>query len=87
MYTYSWADAGTQKNRLEALEEEKENPWIKRKSYQFKCLVRSTKIINYMDKKKGTMLEKVYTFVAYDLLDYGVWYYVKRLFRKMLSRK
>ena len=54
--------------------------------YKFKCFVRNPKLINYFDKRRGTLPEKIFTFCAYDLLDCGPWYFVKRLFFKIVKK-
>lgn len=59
----------------------------KKAMYRFKCLVRHKKIIQYIDSKKGTGIEKVYLFLAYDFLDYGPWHYVKLICSKLRKQK
>ena len=46
--------------------------------------------ISYFDKKSGGKLEKIYTFFAYDFLDYGPVHFLKRLLikiRKIIRNK
>jgi mannosyltransferase OCH1-like enzyme len=53
--------------------------------YQIKRKLHSPKIIAYFEARKGTRLEKIYLFLTYDLLDYGIIHYVKRMFSKLFS--
>ena len=41
------------------------------------------KCVRLAENKLGTKIDKVYTFIAYDLLDYGLLYFVQRLLRKI----
>ena len=63
------------------------NPLKTRIMWKIKCWARSPKKVARLDKIKGTKREKIYTFCAYDLLECGLWYYVKRFFKKIFKRK
>ncbi len=84
LYTYTWADVDTMKQREKELIEAKKTNLI---SWKVKCAVRSPQIINFFDKRKGTKIEKIYTFMAYDLLDNGAIYYIKRLRDRMFKKR
>ncbi len=57
--------------------------WYKQRIWELKCLVRHPALINFFDKRQGCFAEKAYTFFAYDFLDYGVLYWLKRLVNKI----
>lgn len=83
LYTESWGDdqgVGKQKRILEEL-----NGVRHRKDkimWKIKCWIRSPRIVDFFDQRKETTAEKIYTFVAYDLLDYGIKHFIIRLFTK-----
>ncbi len=83
LYTYTWADNSQQKQRENDILNKKKDKLNVKIIWKFKCLIRRPKFISYFDKKRGSRLERIYTFIAYDLIDCGVWYYVKRLWKRM----
>lgn len=60
--------------------------WLEKRLYYIKRFLRSRKINYYFEKKKGTLGQKIYTFIVYDLLDNGPWYYIKRLGKKWIRK-
>lgn len=85
LYTYTWAEADVVKQR-----ELLEKPHLTRRElirWKFKCRVRSPKLIAYFDARRGSAGERIYTFFAYDLLDYGVRHFVRRLVNKIFENK
>lgn len=83
LYTYTWADEETQKKRIKDINNESDKLLKTRLIWKIKVMVRDPKIISYFDSKRGSRLEKIYTFFAYDFLDYGPIHYVKKLFIKL----
>ena len=85
-YTYS---LGNEEERKKRQKEILKGPLkgIKLLVWKFKCLVRHPRIIVYLDKRKGSLFEKTYTFFAYDFLEKGFFYYIKRLFMKLFQKK
>ena len=86
LYLYTWADEDEKARRQNEIEENKPLKGSALLKWKFKCLVRSPRLINYFDKHKGSKAERLYTFMAYDFLDYGAWHFVKRAFRKLTGR-
>lgn len=86
LYTYTWSDESTVRQRERKI---MDSPTLTRSElirWKFKCFVRSPSLIKYFDAHKGKWYERIYTFIAYDLLDYGLTYYIRRLFRKLRSK-
>lgn len=83
LYTYSWADEAVQVKRCQEIASGKNKKLSARLIWRIKCAVRNPLVIAFFDKRRGTVIEKIYTFCAYDLLDCGVWYFVKRLSLKI----
>lgn len=83
--TISWADDETRLKREEEIRSGKRSkPSVNvRIIWKMKCFLRSPKIISFFDKRQGSNLDKIYTFIAYDFLDYGPVYYLKRVIRKV----
>lgn len=86
LYTYTWADETTQKNRKAEIIKGKNSQLSVKILWKIKCFVRSPKIISYFDSKRGYKREKIYTFLAYDLLDCGLLYYIKRTIHKFFKK-
>lgn len=87
LYTYTWADEEAQRKREAEIINKKKNRIGIRLVWKIKCAVRSPKIIAYFDNKRGSKSERIYTFLAYDFLDYGLIYFVKRLAHKVIRKK
>lgn len=85
LYTYSWADEKTAKERLEKCTTGELYSRKQRWMYKVKCVARNPAIVAFFDKRKGSRLECMYTFCAYDLLDYGLFYFLKKLVRKIIK--
>lgn len=83
LYTYTWSDEKTQKKREEEIKSGSNVTWCSKLLWKIKCLARSPEIIAYFDTKRGSRIEKLYTFLAYDFLDCGPIYFFKRLIRKI----
>lgn len=83
LYTYTWADEDTKAKREMEILSNKKSTVISKIIWKLKTMLRSPRYISFFDKRKGTMIEKIYTFIAYDLLDYGMFYFVKRLIKKV----
>ncbi len=85
LYTYTWADDHTQQKRLEEISSNHKNKLNVKILWKVKCLLRQPKLIAYFDERRGTNIERMYTFCAYDLLDNGLWYFIKRLCLKIFK--
>lgn len=86
LYTYTWAEPDVAGERDKSI---REKPTLTRRElirWRIKCLARSPKLIAYFDAHKGTLRDRLYTFAAYDLLDNGALYFIKRFARKMQGK-
>ena len=83
LYTYTWADEETVKKRNKEILNGKKDTIGVKLIWKIKCLVRSPKLISFFDTKRGTIAEKIYTFIAYDFLDYGPIHYLKLILSKI----
>ena len=83
LYTYTWADEETQKKRIADIKNESKKSFKSRFIWKIKLKMRNPKIISYFDQRRGSKLEKIYTFFAYDFLDYGPLHFLKRLLIKI----
>ena len=83
LYTYTWADELKRKQREEEILNRKREGLSVKLVWELKCFMRQPKFIKYFDRKRGSIIEKIYTFIAYDLIDCVIWYYVKRLWIKV----
>lgn len=54
--------------------------------YKIKRFFRNPKIINFCEKHNQSIFVRFYLFFAYDFLDYGMCYFVKLLFKKLIRR-
>lgn len=87
LYTYTWSDdKDAVADRERQLLADKKLSVKKRLAWKIKCKVRSPKLIGYFDARKGSKLEKIYTFLAYDFLDYGPWHFIKGVFNKIKNK-
>lgn len=86
LYTYTWADKETQRKREYEIINKKKNSFGTCFMWKIKCAMRSPKLIAYFDNKRGSKAERIYTFLAYDFLDYGLIYYIKRLAHKVIRK-
>ncbi len=86
LYTYSWGSEEEQERALKNIEQNRKLNFWRKSIWKLKCAVRNPGIIAYMDRRKGSILEKIYTFCAYDLLDNGPLYYVKRMITRLERR-
>lgn len=83
LYTYTWADENTVRQREKKLIEAPTLTRLELIRWKFKCLVRNPALVRYFDGHRGTWYERMYTFMAYDLLDCGLIYFIGRLFSKL----
>lgn len=86
LYTYTWAEEDIKKKRIKEILSNKKDSFSQRVIWKIKTVFRSPKLIAYFDKRKGTRLEKAYTFFAYDFLDYGLLHYLKRFIYKLIRK-
>lgn len=56
------------------------------KDTKLKHLLRNYKIFDFIEHNWGKSAISVYTFIAYDFLEMGVFYYIRRLFMKIKKR-
>lgn len=85
LYTFTWADPEEYAKRTKDIESRAKNKLGKKLLWKLKCLLRSPRCIQFLDRHKGSFVEHVYTFCAYDLLDNGPIYFIKRLIRKLFK--
>lgn len=48
------------------------------KNWKLKCFVRNPNLINWLERNGETKVSRLYVFCAYDLLDNGLVYFIKR---------
>ena len=77
------ADSKTHQKRIEEITNQDKLKFKNRAVWKIKCIVRTSKLISYMDRNKGKRIEKIYTFLAYDFLDNGAMYFLKRMLKKI----
>lgn len=87
LYTYTWADEEAQRKREAEIINKKPPQFSGCLMWKIKCAMRSPKLIAYFDNRRGTKSERIYTFLAYDFLDYGLIYFVKRFANKVIRKK
>ncbi len=90
LYTGTWCGDQLQVAEHEAeIKERLENGQKKsvRRRYKIKRFFRSPKIINFCDRHKKSLFARMYLFFAYDILDCGVWYFIKLAFKKLFGKK
>lgn len=89
LYTWSYLDDEVRSKRHEQIKQyfDRGKGSLKtRAKWKLQRFVRNPKLINYIDAKhRNSFFQKAYTFMAYDLIDNGIWYYIKRLFKKLFS--
>lgn len=83
LYTYTWADDEVRKKREADIMADKKKSSRTKVIWKIKTILRNPRFISFFDGVRGTKIDKVYTFIAYDLLDYGLLYFVQRLLRKI----
>lgn len=83
LYTYTWADDEVRKKREADIMADKKNSSRTKVIWKIKTILRNPRFISFFDGVRGTKIDKVYTFIAYDLLDYGLLHFVQRLLRKI----
>ena len=83
LYTYTWADDEVRKKREADIMADKKKSSRTKVILKIKTILRNPRFISFFDGVRGTKIDKVYTFIAYDLLDYGLLYFVQRLLRKI----
>ena len=56
------------------------------KDTRWKRFLKQPEKFDFIEKHLGSKAVKVYTFLVYDLLDFGPLYYLNRIFRKFLKK-
>ncbi|MBS5431255.1 MAG: hypothetical protein KHX75_09285 [Lachnospiraceae bacterium] len=54
--------------------------------WKLKCWLRNPNLINWLERNGETALSKTYIFFAYDFLDNGLYYFIKRIWSKIMKR-
>lgn len=85
LYTFTWAAPEEYTKRTNDIQNQAKNTLVNKLLWKLKCLVRNPRFIQFFDRHKGTFAERVYVFCAYDLLDNGPIYFVKRLMLKLFK--
>jgi hypothetical protein len=88
--TTSWADEKRRKARLREINDYldpsfggKIRNFFRFIGWKAKCIVRMPAIVSFFDARKDHICAKIYTFFAYDLLEYGLLHYFRLIFRKV----
>ena len=85
LYAYSWSDdADKQKKDIPPQLSRKEQRKVDFK-WELRRKLCAPAIIAYMDQRKGSAIEKLYTFFCYDLMDFGLKYYLKKIIHKIFK--
>ena len=90
--TFSWADAKKRKARQREIRDIL-NPsfggrirnFFRFIAWKVKCAIRAPEIVAYFDKRKNSISGKLYTFLAYDFLEYGPLHYLRLVFKKVAN--
>lgn len=64
--------------------------WVRKKDYKdtrLKKYLRDPKRFVFIEKYFNRKIVDIYTFFAYDFLEVGMTYYIKRIFNKLMERK
>lgn len=85
LYTCTWGEPEKAAEREKELLQGKPTSKKMRFVWKIKCAARNPKLIAFFDKRKGTKIERIYTFLAYDFLDLGPNYWLKRLLKRYFS--
>lgn len=56
----------------------------KYKNTKIKRFLKQPQRFNYIEKHFGDKAVKIYTFIVYDLLEFGVWFYIKKLVNRII---
>lgn len=83
LYTYTWADEEVQIKRQADILSDRKNSIRTKIVWKIKTILRNPRFISFFDGLRGTKIEKIYTFIAYDLLDYGALHFIRRFFNKI----
>lgn len=86
LYTYTWADEEVQAKRQADILTDKKNSFRMKNVWKIKMMLRNPQLISYFDRKKGSKIEKIYTFISYDLLDYGALHFIRRFLNKIIRK-
>lgn len=52
------------------------------KNWKFKRFLRNPKLMNWLERNGETKFSKLYVFLTYDLLDNGLAYFLKRIWKR-----
>lgn len=78
-----------EQRRLAIMEQlDGERTWSLKQMAKYKLgrMVRSPKLIAYIEKHKTSFVGKTFTFIIYDLLDNGPVYFIKRVINKIVRK-
>ena len=87
LYTYSWSEPSVFDARCQNIEANlhKKSTLKTRILWKIKCFFRGPRFIKFFDKRRGRASERIYTFFAYDFLDMGPWYFIKKAFKRIFK--
>lgn len=86
-YVASWTDEKTQKARMQAIENIQNHKFTFGDfKWHLANKLRRPKLVKYLETHQNFFTKIVY-FLIFDLIDCGLWFYIKALFRKIFRRK
>lgn len=85
-YAATWLDEEQQKKRLQAIETRKKRITFAAIRWIIVSKIRNQKLVTYLDTHKNPFT-KLINFMIFDLIDCGLWFYIKYAFNKLFRRK
>lgn len=82
----SWVDDETKRRTTLPKERTKFQQWKIDVAWKWGLIIHHPKILKFMDKRRGSFIERLYNFLTYDLPFCGVAFYAKRLYAKMFKK-
>lgn len=79
-YEFSWGTEDERKHKKERQKKAKTWKW------KLQCKLRSPKVLNYAENNRDKLIIKIYLFVVYDLIENGIYYYIKRWIKKYIIK-
>lgn len=88
LYAYSWADDISRvKTTIPAESLSKREQHKRNLQWKFLQTIHHPKILAFMDRRRGSWLERIYTFLCYDLITFGIGHFIKRLIQKIRRKR
>lgn len=85
-YAATWTDEENQQKRLKAIETRKKRLTLAAIRWKIVNKIRNPRLVYYLDAHKNPFT-KLISFMIFDLIDCGLWAYIKFVFRKLFRIK